>query len=143
MSVDPNTRDLHSGVDPSIHPSLHPSRPSFREAIGRARRQICAFAFEGTDGEIADEICKIIAEIYMMPEGERIRISGEWLDKYIVAQVFAELTDNHVREVISAYQRIGGEIKNTKAYLRTMLYNAVFSSKAKTALNVKQDLGIW
>ena len=118
-----------------------PSRPSFREAISLAKKQVSAFAFDESDKGIVEEICMIIAEIYMMNPDKPIRISGEWLDGYIVSEVFREIDSEHVRFVINSYKRVSGAIQNVKAYLRTMLYNSVFSIDADATLKVAQQFG--
>lgn len=105
-----------------FHPSL---RPSFREAISRAREQVEADTLPKS--AIYDEIYAIIAEVFMMSAEHPIRISGEWLDGYMVKEVFLELTREHVEMVADEFERLTSEIRNTKAYLRTSLYNAVFS----------------
>ena len=80
--------------------------------------------------DLIHEMCAIMAEAYMMAPEDKIRISGEWLDVYIVQQVFAEVTQEHVCQVLADYNRVSCEIKNKKAYLRAMLYNSVFSLQA-------------
>ena len=118
-------------------------RPSFREAISRAERQveykiICHDS--PSDGRLAHELCAIMAEVYMMNPAGPIRISGEWLDGYVVQQVFAELTREHVSAVIEEFERLTIDIRNKKAYLRTSLYNSVFTLDAHYTNRVKYDL---
>ena len=118
-------------------------RPSFREAISRAERQveyevICYDC--PSDGALAHELCAIIAEVYMMNPAGPIRISGEWLDGYVVQQVFAELTYNHVCTVIEEFKRLTIDVRNKKAYLRTSLYNSVFTMNAHYTNRINYDL---
>ena len=118
-------------------------RPSFREAISRAERQV---GYEiichdnPSDGTLAHELCAIMAEVYMMNPAGPIRISGEWLDGYVVQQVFSELTYNHVCAVIEEFERLTVDVRNKKAYLRTSLYNSVFTLNAHYTNRVKYDL---
>lgn len=91
------------------------------------------------DMEIVHEMCAIMAEAYMMDPADKIRISGEWLEVYIVQQVFGELTDEHVLQVLDDYNKVTSEIKNKKAYLRTMLYNVVFCLGASTRNETLSD----
>ena len=121
-----------SFVSPSI-------RPSFREAISRAERQVEADCID-EDKELVHEICAIIAEVYMMKPDNPIRISGEWLDGYLVKEVFGELTDMHVRMVIEEFERLTTDIRNKKAYLRTSLYNSVFSLSANYTNRINHEL---
>ena len=108
-------------------PSL---RPSFREAMCRAERQIDIRCFAKEERKRARELCAIIAEVYMMAPDKPIRISGEWLDGYIVQEIFSQINEEHGRLVIIEFEKLTEPIKNPKAYLRTMLYNSVFSLEA-------------
>jgi len=108
--------------------SLVPSRPSFREAISRAEEQAeYPDSYTREEEPMAHELCKIIAEVYMMDRSKPIRISGEWLDGHVVAEVFGEITHEHIMCVMQEYECRTDEIRNVKAYLRTMLYNSVFT----------------
>ena len=75
----------------------------------------------------------------MNPAGP-IRISGEWLDGYVVQQVFSELTYGHVSAVIEEFKRLTVDVRNKKAYLRTSLYNSVFTLNAHYTNRVNYDL---
>lgn len=113
-------------------------RPSFREAISRAERQVGYWEMKKSSDklmhqmnmEIVHEMCAIMAEVYMMDQTDKIRISGEWLNVYMVQDVFGEITREHVTDVLTDFNKLTCEIKNKKAYLRTMLYNSVFSLSA-------------
>ncbi len=113
-------------------------RPSFREAISRAERQVGYREMEKRaltrcaelELRLIHEMCAIIAEVYMMDPGGRIRISGEWLDVYTAQEVLREITAEHVQAVYDQYTKVCESIRNKKAYLRTMLYNSVFSLEA-------------
>ena len=123
-------------------------RPSFREAISRAERQVgyremlqrsdkLGYQF---DMEIVHELCAIMAEVYMMSPDQKIRISGEWLEVELVQSVFEELTGEHLTKVVENFSRQEFEIKNKKAYLRTMLYNSVFSLCADYRNDTQADI---
>ena len=121
-----------------------PSRPSFSEAISRAERQVeyasIAWDRDRSTSELARELCMIMAEVYMMNPEHPIRISGEWLDGHVVQQVFGELTREHVEMVIEEFCRLTVDIRNKKMYLRTALYNSVFSISAHYANRVNHDI---
>lgn len=122
--------------------SLVPSRPSFREALSLAKRQIRIDCFTPEESRMANDIAMIIAEIYLMDPEKPIRISGEWLDGHVVAAVFHELTTEHVRQVMADLLKNEAQILNYKAYLRTCLYNAVFTFESSVTHQVRRDLGI-
>ena len=118
-------------------------RPSFRSAISRAERQVeydYILHDKTVAPELAHEVCMIIAEVYMMAPDKPIRISGEWLDGYIVQEVFGELTRDHVEMVIGEFCRLVIDVRNKKAYLRTALYNSVFSIDAHYTNRVHYDM---
>lgn len=123
-------------------------RPSFREAISRAERQVgyremlqrSDKLMHRADMEIIHEMCAIMAEVYMMSPDKQIRISGEWLEVELVQQVFRELTEEHVQMVLSEFKRLTDDIRNKKAYIRTSLYNSVFSIAAHYENRVNYDL---
>lgn len=118
-------------ADPSL-------RPSFRSAISRAERQVGYSEYFGQGKRVGDqmerelvhEICAIIAEAYMMDPARQMRISGEWLDVYVVQEVFGQITYEHVIQVLGDFSKLCCDIKNKKAYLRAMLYNSVFTLQA-------------
>lgn len=121
-------------------PSL---RPSFREAICRAERQVRRDDIlhdKAMRPELLREICMIMAEVYMMDADKPIRISGEWLDGHVVQQVFCEIERDHVLMVAEEFCRLTSDIRNKKAYLRTALYNSVFSIEAHYTNRVKHDM---
>ena len=119
------------------------NRPSFREAIRRAEEQVEYNSyFAGGENlkrqlehERVHEICAIMAEIYMMDPARQVRISGEWIDVYVVQEVFSEISYAHVEQVLEDFSRLCCDIKNKKAYLRAMLYNSVFSLRMGDSLS--------
>lgn len=116
-------------------------RPSFRSAIRRAERQVeydALITRSELPSALIHEVCKIIAEVYMMDPDKPIRVSGEWLDGHVVQEVFLELTSEHVATVIEEYLRVCDEIRNAKAYIRTALYNSVFTIDAQIENRLNQ-----
>ena len=123
----------------SVPPSF---RPSFKDAIKRAEEQVeydVIVHDKRISPELAHEACKIIAEVYLMDPERPIRISGEWLDGYVAQEVFREITRDHVETVVSEFCRLVIDVKNKKAYLRTALYNSVFSIDAHYRNRVNYD----
>ena len=115
------------------------SRPSFREAIRRAEDQIELGAIDHFQNE-ARELCMIMAEVWMMNPGDKLRVSGEMLDAYMVQEVFGELTCEHVKLVLANFHSITYLVQNKKAYLRAALYNSVFEMEAHYANRVARDM---
>lgn len=113
--------------------------PSYAEACDRAKHQIDRNTFDSQDQEWLDEIMAIMSEVYSVPANSRIRISGEWLPSETVKSVFAKLTDMHIKTVIMQYNSVREPIRNPKAYMRTLLYNSVFSDTAFWQNRVRSD----
>ena len=123
--------------------SVRPLRPSFRSAISRAERQVeydALISREKMPRALVKEACMIIAEVYMMDPDKPIRVSGEWLDGHVVQEVFSELTSEHVATVIEEFCRLVCDIRNKKAYIRTALYNSVFSIESHYTNRVNHDI---
>lgn len=106
------------------------SRPSFREAVREAARQIEIECFDEADKQFAREICFAIAEIYISRDDWTFYVDGEPVDAFMAREVFRELTAEHVRMVIRNFRKVAKQIQNKRAYLRTALYNAVFEMEA-------------
>lgn len=122
-----NKNNINCNNCPQSCPVL--SRPSFHEAVSRAEMQL-DIQYAGKDVYMLHELCRIMAEVYLMNPNTPIRISGELLEAYIVQQVFGELDSTHAEYVIANFKSQTALIKNKKAYLRTALYNSVFEIEA-------------
>lgn len=118
-----------------------PSRMSLREALERAREQIEIEAFEPFDLRFAEELCLVMAEVYLMDSASRIRIGGEELDGHLVREVFGELSHEHVDLVMRNFKEVTATVKNKKAYLRASLYQSVFELESHYINRVSHDLG--
>lgn len=104
--------------------------PSYAEAFDRAKRQIDWSTFDDGDLRWLNEITAIIGEIYALPSTSNVRISGEWLPSNTVKGVFEKLNEMHIKTVIMQYNSVSDTIRNPKAYMRTLLYNSIFSFDA-------------
>lgn len=116
------------------------SRPSFKTAVQMARGQIEIEYIDHFQDE-ANELCMIMAEVWMMPPADKIRIAGEVLDAHLVGDVFREITNEHVKMVIRNFHGIKYLIQNKKAYLRSALYNSVFEMSAHYSNQISQKKG--
>ena len=147
-----NQNNNFSHVDPSARPSVRPSvRPSIFATLEDVKAQVEFDCFERTttakDGRtwkstdpIYEEICLIIAEVYVMDPDGMIRISGADLTVSIVQEVYAKLGFEHLEAVVINFQRITTQVYNKKAYLRTALYNAVFEMNIGVTNDIAQTM---
>lgn len=115
-------------------------RPSFREAFGRAAKQVDLHCCETYERDSMRELCYIIAEVYIIDPNSRIKISDEELDAYLVQEIFRELSLEHLRLVHENFSEQTELIKNKRAYLRTALYNSIFEFEAHYANVVQHDM---
>ena len=104
---------------------------SFKEAICIAEKQVEAHTFGTADRDQIRTLCRVMAEVYMMPSDREVRIDGEMLSVAMVKDVYKEINASHVLEVLISLSAVQTEIKNIKAYLRTALYNSVFELDVK------------
>lgn len=110
---------------------------SFREAIRAAEEQIDIRCFPRHQAGYARDICRVIAEVYMMPESAQIKIEGEMLPALTVKEIFYELDYEHAEYVINELEGYEGKIFAMKPFIRTMLYNAVLAMEFSIANEVK------
>lgn len=111
------------------------------DALAKARRQIDISCFPRADVPQAKEIVMIIAEIYRLPPAWEVQIDGGKLPAGMVAEVYEELTEEHVQSVISEISKITHQIKFIKSYLRTALYNAVFTYTTRELNDAAVSIG--
>lgn len=134
------------GIAQSSGESRKPGRMSFREAITKAEDQIGfhEYSRQHVCYGILHDMCRVMAEVYMMSPTSVIRINGEDLEAGMVAQVLEELTQEMAEERAEELRGTLHTVTCLKAYLRSALYNKVFefeSAQAKVEAQVKHDMG--
>lgn len=110
---------------------------SLRETLAEVYSQIESEGYN--DPELAREIALIITEIYILPPTWEVQIDGQKMPAALVADVYRELTWEHVTAVIANFKSIGFEIKYRKSYIRTALYNEVFENYSRVANALAKD----
>ena len=131
---------------PGVGNTEKPRRLTFREAITKAEDQI---GFGGYDRShpcygILHDMCRAMAEIYMMPTHAKVRINGEELEAELVAEVLEQVTEDMAVERAEELLDVIADVTCLKAYLRSALYNKVFEFEAadvKLGEQVKRDMG--
>lgn len=123
-----------------------PRRMSFKEAITKAEDQIGFHEYSRQHAcyGILHDMCRVMAEVYMMSPTALIRINGEDMEAGMVAQVLEEVTQEMAEERAEELRESLHEVTCLKAYLRSALYNKVFefeTAQAKVAAQVKKDTG--
>jgi hypothetical protein len=112
----------------------------FKEAIRAAEEQIEVRCFPRHQADYAKDICRVIAEVYMLPESAQIKIEGEMLPAAMVKEVFHELTSEHAEYVANEISGYDGRIFAMKPFIRTMLYNAVLTMETAITHEVEQEV---
>jgi hypothetical protein len=116
-------------------------RLTFREAITLAEEQV---EFGGLDyadklRPLVHDMCRAMAEVYMAPESMVMKVNGEELAAGMIADVFAELTEEHVKSLAARLYGGWGCVAHPKAYLRSALYNVVFEFESVILRDVRAD----
>lgn len=110
---------------------------SFKEAMRLAEDQIEIECFPRYDALYAKDICRVMAEVYMMPEAASIKIEGEMMPARVVKEIFSELDHCHVVYVIDELKEYTGKIFAMKPFIRTLLYNSVLTMESAISNEVK------
>lgn len=116
------------GTDGEAPVPIPRRRLTFKEAITKAEEQI---GFRECSRQhacygILHDMCRAMAEVYMMPPRAKIRVNGEELEAEMVAEVLEQVTQEMAKARAEELRETIKEVKCIKAYLRSALYNKVF-----------------
>ena len=136
-----NINNYVSALNQSGARSVSQSRPSLLSALDDVKYQVEFEAFgrlmTTRDGSrvvyvdpIFQELCLIIAEVFVMHPDCVIKVAKTDLCSSLVYEVFKQLTNEHLQMVYDNFKAVQTKIHNKKSYLRTALYNAVFEHNA-------------
>lgn len=135
-----------SGIDVGSMSSPVLSRPSLFETLKNVKEKIDFRAFEKPlpNGRsyvdpLIEEICLIIAEVFIRPSGRVMRIRGQDIEVGIVQEVYSKLDHEHIELVADNFKKQTQLIHNKSAYLQTALYNSVFEFNAHYTNVVAHD----
>lgn len=109
--------------------SGHSQVKSFNTVLQQIRKQIDIDSFDAQDKDQAEEIALVMAEVMVLSESEKVRINGQEISIQLIQDIYARISNADVLLVIMRYRKVTYEIKHTKKYLRTALYNSVFESR--------------
>ena len=135
--TDKNNTEL-SNTDPSIHPGAQPEelieryRKEIRENIeyDHLRRQ---HPYDDID-EIADLMLEVLCT-----QGSFMRIGGKQLYTALVKERFLKLDSSHIEYVLDCLRESTADIRNIKAYLLEMLFNAPATCGSYYCTKVNHD----
>jgi hypothetical protein len=134
------------GADGGMPVPIPPRRLSFKEAITKAEDQIGFHEYSRQHHcyGILHDMCRAMAEVYMMSPTTKIKVNGEELEAGMVADVLEQVTTEMAEIRAEELRETIAGVTNIKAYLRRALYNKVFEFEAaevKLEEQVKRDMG--
>lgn len=115
--------------------------PTLGDHLARIEAQIEICCFDEEYEAQAEEICLIIAEVFMLPPTAEIQIAGQKLSVALVCGVYEMLRHEDIIAVMDNVERATYEIKHKKTYLRTALYNAVFEHETRELNDLRTECG--
>lgn len=142
-----NKRDI-SCVNVTVPSCPVRPRPSLFETLEAVKEQVDfqCFARELRQGSgvchtdpIYNELCLIIAEVYVKPPNSLMRIRGAEIEAAIVQEVYRALTNEHIQLVADKFKEQTHTIRKKTPYLQTALYNALFELEAATINDLRQS----
>lgn len=88
----------------------------------------------------AEEICLIIAEIFILPPDSLVQVNGNKLTAASVQEIYRMLTHDDIITVMDNFEAATYEIRFKKTYLRTALYNEVFERSSRVINGTRTDI---
>lgn len=124
---------------------IPPRRLSFKEAITKAEDQIGFHEYSRQHHcyGILHDMCRAMAEVYMMSPTTKIKVNGEELEAGMVAEVLEQVNQGMAEDRANELLETIAGVTNIKAYLRSALYNKVFEFEAadvKLQEQIKRDM---
>lgn len=117
-----------------------PVKCSFRETLRAVEARIEWDCLHYGRRAQARELAMIIAEVERMPPDTLIRVDGCDKDAAEVAEIYQLLTHDHINTVLDNLAEMRYRVRAMKTYLRTALYNVVFTMENTTENMAKADL---
>lgn len=140
---------INSCVENHVPSCRVPSRPSLFKALEEVKEQVEyeLFGEQTPNGRIRvdglyQEICLIVAEMYVRNPEDKIRIRGAEIDIGIVQEVYGALRHEHIEHVADRFKEQTGLIYKKTPYLQTALYNVLFEMDAHYTNLVKHDMNV-
>ncbi len=140
-----NSLCVHDDVCPSVRPSLFQTLEHVKTQIEydgfcSVQKTVLTNRSVAHADPCIDEICLIIAEIFLLNPMQEIRINKIMMGVFIVQEVYRRLTHSHVDMVLNNFKNMTSKIYQKKSYLQTALYNSVFEMEAHYTNLVKHDM---
>lgn len=127
----------------SSHIESRPSRVpsgSLAKALAEIKSCLDFECFDKPYLKQAEEICLIIAEIFILPPGALVQIDGNKLPVTAVQEAYDRLTHEDIISVMDKFEAATYEIRFKKSYLRTALYNEVFERSSAEINGIRTEI---
>jgi hypothetical protein len=108
-----------------------------RQQIGYADLDI---VHNGIDMTLVDEIVNLMSEVYGLDRIDKIRVQKRDIEAGYVQERLHLLNQNHIAYVVDKVLSNTTKVKNPKAYLLTMLYNAPVTMETDVQFSVSHDI---
>ena len=92
--------------------------------------------------KLFDDLCLIIAEVFVTDSASYIKINGNNVETRLVQEVFSKLRHEHLISVFDNFNKISYPVHSKKNYLRTSLYNALFELAADVTNQFRIDFPV-
>lgn len=129
----------NNGEKPQITSSNLVKR-SFSQTLNEVEARIEWECFGHNKRAKARELCMIIAEVERLPPDSLIRIDGEDREASEITEIYRMLTHDHIEQVLENIGLVQYRIRAMKTYLRTALYNSVFTIENSLENSVQCDI---
>lgn len=109
-----------------------PIKCSFKETLRAVEARIEWDCLPYGRQASARELAMIIAEVERLEPSTLIRVDGSDKEASEVAEIYGMLTHDHINTVLDNLGDVRYRISSMKTYLRTALYNVVFTMENTT-----------
>ena len=130
--INPNLSILPDGID--ITDNSSEERDRYSEIIKENIEYECQ-----TEKERIDELVGIMLDV-ICSKRETIRVNGEEIPQEIVRSRFLKLDSGHIEYVTDAMKKSAPDVRNIRAYLITVLYNAPTTMDSYYSAWVNHDM---
>ena len=87
-----------------------------------------------------DEIIKVLADVMVLNADDTVTINQSKLPAYVVQERFRELDSSHMEYLVNALSENEAKIRNVRAFILTVAYNALSNIDAYYTALVSYDM---
>lgn len=138
-----NNTDLNNTDLNNTYPSIYLENDGLIDELNLIYQQVnfsALIAQYPLDAELLDELKLLIHDMYT---SNVTKVNGEFKSKQVILHNLMRLNFNHIEAVLLTFKEEipQREVKNTTAYLKSMIYNSVMGSSSQIQSQVAYRLG--